>query len=197
MVRHIPFVTMVLAAFTTFAVVLTIPGLSGRIAHAEPQPATLSLQQHAGHRADIDFWREIDNSGNFNDFRQYLEHFPNGLFAENAYRAMEVIRAENDFRCPDAGDETPFYRAARANSVKIMQLLKTHGLDMASRDKNGQTPMHIAACANAVEAMAWLKAQGANTDARDSLGQTPLDRARAVNARDAIEWLKMHGGESI
>ena len=194
MARHISIVTIFLA---TFAVALIIPGLPGQTAHAEQQLSTFPLQQHAGRRADIDFWREIDNSSNFNDFKQYLEHFPNGLFTRNAYRAMQIIRAEIDFKCPDAGGETPIHRAARTNSVKIMQLLKTHGANMASRNKDGQTPMHIAACANATEAMAWLKAQGANTNVRDSLGQTPMDRARAVNAMDAIEWLKIHGGESI
>ncbi|KAL7444982.1 hypothetical protein ACHAXM_011003 [Skeletonema potamos] len=91
---------------------------------------------------------------------------------------------------------TPLHWAAFKNSVRAIDVLLSHGVDVnCPAQPNGWTPLHDAAYSNAGDAVARLIAAGATVDARSHSGATPLCFAAQEDSPDAIRILLEAGAD--
>jgi ankyrin repeat protein len=92
---------------------------------------------------------------------------------------------------------TPLHLAAFFGHAKIVELLLSHGADVAarSRNSNGNTPLHAALAANHKMVAGILIGRGADVDAPDAAGWRPLHLASANNNLDAMKTLIALGAD--
>jgi hypothetical protein len=96
----------------------------------------------------------------------------------------------------DGHGNTPLHWAAFKNSVRAMDVLLSHGMDVNCRAQpSGWTPLHDAAYSDAGDAVARLIAAGATVDARSQSGATPLCFAAQEDCPDAIRMLLEAGAD--
>jgi ankyrin repeat protein len=106
----------------------------------------------------------------------------------------------------DPTGSTPFWRAAQADDVKAMEVLKAGGADPKMPSKIGTTPLMVAAglgwSANysttsptRLAAIEYCMSQGADVNAKDTLGYTPLHGAAFVGDLKNIQYLVDHGAK--
>lgn len=107
----------------------------------------------------------------------------------------------------EMGGTTAFWRAAAANDVKAMQLLKDAGADLAIPSTNGTTPLMAAAgvgwapnysttAATRIEAVKFMLASGADLNQVDDLGFTALHGAGFVGDLTMIQYLVDMGAKT-
>ena len=107
----------------------------------------------------------------------------------------------------DVAGSTAFFRAAMADDVKAMQLLKAGGADPNIATQNGTTPLMAAAgvgwganySQTAPDRMAAVKyciSQGNKVTAADTLGFTPLHGAAFVGDLPLIKFLVDNGART-
>ena len=106
----------------------------------------------------------------------------------------------------DPTGSTPFWRAAQADDVKAMEVLKAGGADPNMPSKIGTTPLMVAAglgwSANysttsptRLAAIQYCMSLGADVNAKDTLGYTPLHGAAFVGDLKNIQYLVDHGAK--
>jgi len=96
----------------------------------------------------------------------------------------------------DGHGNTPLHWAAFKNSVRAIDVLLSHGVDVnCPAQPSGWTPLHDAAYSNAGDAVARLIAAGATVDARSHSGATPLCFAAQEDSPDAIRILLEAGAD--
>jgi hypothetical protein len=106
----------------------------------------------------------------------------------------------------DPTGSTAFWRAAQADDVKAMEVLKAGGADPNMPSKIGTTPLMVAAglgwSANysttsptRLAAIQYCMSQGADVNAKDTLGYTPLHGAAFVGDLKNIQYLVDHGAK--
>ena len=106
----------------------------------------------------------------------------------------------------DPVGSTPFWRAAQADDVNAMEVLKAGGADPNVASKIGTTPLMVAAglgwSANysttsptRLAAMQYCMSLGADVNAKDTLGYTPLHGAAFVGDSKNIQYLVDHGAK--
>lgn len=96
----------------------------------------------------------------------------------------------------DGHGNTPLHWAAFKNSVRAMDVLLSHGVDINyPAQPSGWTPLHDAAYSDAGDAVARLLAAGATVDARSHSGATPLCFAAQEDSPDAVRMLLEAGAD--
>jgi ankyrin repeat protein len=106
----------------------------------------------------------------------------------------------------DPVGSTAFWRAAQADDVRAMEVLKAGGADPNLASKIGTTPLMVAAglgwSANysttsptRLAAIQYCMSQGADVNAKDGLGYTPLHGAAFVGDLKNIQFLVDHGAK--
>ena len=104
-------------------------------------------------------------------------------------------------------ERSPLHEAAAYNTVGVVRLLVSKGLDVTAQDLNGDTPLHFAAEHSAdPEIPALLLDHGADVNAKNQLGKTPLHIAaessdapwvvRALLERGADKDARTSGGQT-
>jgi ankyrin repeat protein len=107
----------------------------------------------------------------------------------------------------DVAGSTAFFRAAMADDVKAMQLLKAGGADPNIPTQNGTTPLMAAAgvgwganysktTPERMAAVQYCISQGNKVTTADSLGFTPLHGAAFVGDLPLIQFLVDHGAKT-
>lgn len=107
----------------------------------------------------------------------------------------------------EMGGSTAFWRAAFANDVKAMQLLKNAGADMTIATTNGTTPLMAAAgvgwapnysttAPTRMESVRFMLATGADVNQVDSLGLTAMHGAGFVGDLHLIQALADLGAKT-
>jgi ankyrin repeat protein len=121
-------------------------------------------------------------------------------------QVWERVMSENRNWIDPAG-ATAFWRAAQAEDVKAMRLLKDAGADPSIPSKMGSTPLMVAAglgwSANysttsptQMEAVQYCMSLGADVNAHDDMGYTPLHGAAFVGDLQIIHYLVDHGAKT-
>jgi len=96
----------------------------------------------------------------------------------------------------DGHGNTPLHWAAFKNSVRAMDVLLSHGVDVnCPAQPSGWTPLHDAAYSDAGDAVARLISAGATVDARSHSGATPLCFAAQEDSPDAVRMLLEAGAD--
>ena len=92
---------------------------------------------------------------------------------------------------------TPLHLAARNGQRAVVEVLLSHGADIAASEKNreGMTALHEAALEGHQEVVELLLAMGANIDAADRRGRTPLDRATSKGGGNVVALLQSKGAK--
>lgn len=92
---------------------------------------------------------------------------------------------------------TPLHLAAFFGHAKVVDLLLTHGADVAARSRNstGNTPLHAALAGNHAFVAGQLIGAGADVNAADAAGWRPLHLAAANANLDAIAALIAQGAD--
>jgi len=113
------------------------------------------------------------------------------------FQPVQTIQSLAFHKCNvDGHGNTPLHWAAFKNSVRAMDVLLSHGVDVnCPAQPSGWTPLHDAAYSNAVDAVARLIAAGATVDARSHSGATPLCFAAQEDSPDAISMLLEAGAD--
>jgi ankyrin repeat protein len=107
----------------------------------------------------------------------------------------------------DPAGATAFWRAAQADDVEAMKLLKSNGADPNIPSKLGTTPMMVAAglgwsanysttAPTRLEAIQYCMSLGQDINAQDDLGYTPLHGAAFVGDLQNIQFLVDHGAKT-
>lgn len=106
----------------------------------------------------------------------------------------------------DPTGATTFWRAAQADDLDAMKLLKDAGADVTLTSKLGTTPLMVAAglgwaanysatAANHMAAVEYLMGLGSNVNAKDDLGYTPLHGAAFYGDLTIIHYFVDHGAD--
>jgi ankyrin repeat protein len=107
----------------------------------------------------------------------------------------------------DVAGSTAFFRAAMADDVKAMQLLKAGGADPNIPTQNGTTPLMAAAgvgwganysktAPDRMAAVEYCISEGGKVTTADDLGFTPLHGAAFVGDLQLIKFLVAHGART-
>ena len=147
--------------------------------------------------SDSAFFQAIGESNDPQDYREFLELFPDSKLEKVARRRL--ARAEIATKCENLLDEhgdNAMHIAVKDNNTDILKCLKAHGVHIDTRiGFDEETIMHSAALNNAVDAMKWLKAQGLDINAPNRYNKTPIHYAAEKNAVAAMKWLKAQGAD--
>mmetsp|Transcript_10050 Transcript_10050/g.14410 ORF Transcript_10050/g.14410 Transcript_10050/m.14410 type:complete len:904 (-) Transcript_10050:148-2859(-) len=110
---------------------------------------------------------------------------------------MQTIHSLAFHKCNvDGHGNTPLHWAAFKNSVRAMDVLLSHGVDINyPAQPSGWTPLHDAAYSDAGDAVARLLSAGATVDARSHSGATPLCFAAQEDSPDAVRMLLEAGAD--
>lgn len=157
-----------------------------------PQTAT---QRGAGADAvELALWETVSDSGDVNEYREYLRQFPNGRFAAIARNRIQSLSAKAKAE-PEADQVNAVYNAAVQGDAKALAQLKRLGeqgsapaqLRLAVMYEFGQGGL----AKDGVEALKWYRkaaAQG-NARAQANLGIAYVT-GRGGLAKDEIEAVK-------
>ena len=178
-----------------FLMVLVI-ALTGGSLQAEQQPSS-----QPGHEnpveSDAAFLQAIGESNDPQDYREFLELFPDSQLEKVARRRL--ARAEVFVKCENLLDEhgdKAMHVAVKDDDTDVLKCLKKHEIQIDTRiGFDEETVMHFAALNNAVNAMKWLKAQGSDINVPNRYNKTPIHYAAEHNAVAAMKWLKMQGAD--
>ena len=178
-----------------FLMVLVI-ALTGGSLQAEQQPSS-----QPGHEnpveSDAAFLQAIGESNDPQDYREFLELFPDSQLEKVARRRL--ARAEVFVKCENLLDEhgdKAMHVAVKDDDTNVLKCLKKHEIQIDTRiGFDEETVMHFAALNNAVNAMKWLKAQGSDINVPNRYNKTPIHYAAEHNAVAAMKWLKMQGAD--
>ncbi|XP_066496942.1 histone-lysine N-methyltransferase EHMT1-like [Tiliqua scincoides] len=93
----------------------------------------------------------------------------------------------------DSGGRTPLFWATEYRHVDLVELLLTHGADVAARDHEGNTCLHWAASVGSAPITRRLLEAGAEVDARNERGDSPLHLAARERRYQCLVLLLAHG----
>lgn len=85
--------------------------------------------------------------------------------------------------------KTALHIAAERGSLRIVQLLLEHDVDVDMADASGRTALHYA------EVVTLLLAGGADSEARDGEGRSPLHVAADAECESVVRLLAMDGAD--
>ena len=110
---------------------------------------------------------------------------------------VQTIQTLAFYKCNvDGHGNTPLHWAAFKNSVRAMDVLLSHDVDVnCPAQPSGWTPLHDAAYSDAGDAVARLIEAGATVDARSHSCATPLCFAAQEDSPDAIMMLLEAGAD--
>lgn len=92
-------------------------------------------------------------------------------------------------------ERSPLHEAAAYNTVDMVRLLVSTGLDVTAQDLDGDTPLHFAAEHNPDrEVVRLLLDHGADVNAKNQLGETPLHKAAESNDEPLVVKALLEGG---
>ncbi len=92
---------------------------------------------------------------------------------------------------------TPFYRAARGGSVKVLQLLHDAGSDVNAPTWDGYIPLMEAVSWSNCDALELLLSWGADPNFRNDVDQSAIDIAEEVGDEGVLEILKGAGSKYL
>lgn len=120
-----------------------------------------------------------------------------GLGVDQLFHPVQTIQTLAFHKCNvDGHGNTPLHWAAFKNSVRAIDVLISHGVDVnCPAQPSGWTPLHDAAYSDAGEAVERLISAGATIDARSHSGATPLCFAAQEDSPDAIRMLLDAGAD--
>ncbi|XP_066496943.1 histone-lysine N-methyltransferase EHMT1-like [Tiliqua scincoides] len=93
----------------------------------------------------------------------------------------------------DAGGRTPLFWATEYRHVDLVELLLTHGADVAARDHEGNTCLHWAASVGSAPITRRLLEAGAEADMQNDRGDSPLHLAAREKRYQCLVLLLAHG----
>ena len=176
-----------------FLMILAIILIGGSL-QAEQQSSSQPGRENPS-ESDAAFFQAIGESNDPQDYREFLELFPDSQLEKVARRRL--ARAEISVKCENLLDEhgdKAMHVAVKDDNRDVLKCLKKHDVRIDTRiGFNGETAMHFAALNNAVNAMKWLKAQGSDINEPNRYNKTPIHYAAEHNAVAAMKWLKMQG----
>ena len=91
--------------------------------------------------------------------------------------------------------KTALHIAAERGSLRIVQLLLEHDVDVDMADASGRTALHYAARGAHAEVVTLLLAGGADSEARDGEGRSPLHVAADAECESVVRLLAMDGAD--
>lgn len=95
-------------------------------------------------------------------------------------------------------ERSPLHEAAAYNTVGVVRLLVSKGLDVTAQDLDGDTPLHFAAEHNLDrEVVRLLLDHGADVNAKNQLGETPLHKAAESNDEPLVVKALLEGGADV
>ena len=120
-----------------------------------------------------------------------------GLGVDQLFHPVQTIQTLAFHKCNvDGHGNTPLHWAAFKNSVRAIDVLISHGVDVnCPAQPSGWTPLHDAAYSDAGDAVERLISAGATIDARSHSGATPLCFAAQEDSPDAIRMLLDAGAD--
>jgi ankyrin repeat protein len=142
---------------------------------------------------------------NINATNKKVESALSMAVSNNSSDVVEFLINNNaDISVVDAnGNNLTYYLLESFNSKKLedfekkIALLKAHGLDVASIQKNGNTLYHLAVEKNNLELVKWVSNYKIVINAKNAEGNTALHLA-ALNAKntDILKYLISHGANT-
>ena len=92
---------------------------------------------------------------------------------------------------------TPFYRAARGGSIKVLQLLHDASSDVNARSWDDFTPLMEAVCWSNPDALDLLLSWGADPYLRNNQGESAIDMALILGDEGVVRMLENAGSRYI
>lgn len=134
-------------------------------------------------------------ASSFSPFPGY-ESFVAAASPDQRFRSTPPVLRRYNHNNIDGHGNTPLHWAAFKNSIRAMDVLLAHNVDVNSRAQpSGWTPLHDGAYSDSAEAVARLLNAGAQVDARSHSGATPLCFSAQEDAPNATRLLLEAGAD--